>query len=78
MGNHDYGPNDPYAFCPWKINLDKAGNALTNCAPEKYKMQDYAYYYRFDELSFEFIGLDANYVDCPGGIGGDGKSSYFS
>lgn len=38
MGNHDYGPTDPYAMCPWEINLDRAGNQLPNCAPEKYKL----------------------------------------
>ena len=49
-----------------------------NCAPEKYHMQDNAYFYRFDDLSLEFIAVDTNKVDCPHGIGGDGKSSYFA
>jgi hypothetical protein len=26
MGNHDYGPHDYYAMCPWKIGLTHAGN----------------------------------------------------
>ncbi len=79
MGNHDYGPVDYYSMCPWKLHgLTHAGNQKTNCAPEKYHMQDLAYYYRFDELKFEFIGVDTNKVDCPHGIGGDGKSSYFT
>jgi len=77
MGNHDYGGHDPYSMCPWKLNLTHSGNQKRNCAPPKYYMPDNSYFYRFDELSFEFLGLDTNSVDCPNGIGGNGASGNF-
>jgi len=41
-------------------------------------MQDLSYFYRFDELSFEYIALDTSVRACPGAIGGDGKDYYFT
>ena len=41
-------------------------------------MPDNTYYYRFDELKFEFIGMDTSSTHCPHAIGGDGRSSYFN
>ena len=40
-------------------------------------MPDNSYFYRIDELDFEFIGMDTSAVDCPGGIGGGGAESNF-
>ena len=77
MGNHDHGERDPYSMCPWKIGLLHAGNQKRNCAPPKYYMPDSSYFYRIDEIDFEFIGMDTSAVDCPGGIGGGGSPSNF-
>ncbi len=38
-----------------------------------YYMPDNSYFYRIDELDFEFIGMDTSVVDCPEGIGGAGS-----
>lgn len=65
-------------MCPWAINKTRHANQFTGCAPPKYYMQDYSYFYRFDELSLEFIGVDTTARDCPGGIGGDGQDKYFT
>merc|ERR1719321_1212601 len=73
MGNHDYGDDDPYAFCPdvyplatfegqeygcQQFNRDR--NPSRPNGTELYWMPDYNFHYEIPEADVEFIFVDKN------------------
>ena len=58
---------DPTTKIPYggnQLNKDKMG-----CNPTNYYLPDYGYYYRIDELEFEWIGLEESVSICPSDFG---------
>lgn len=73
-GNHDYGDDDPYAFCPHSRPLSSLGgqdygsqqfNADRNPTrplwTSKYWYPDYNYHYSIPEADLEFVLMDTNF-----------------
>eukprot|EP00931_Biecheleriopsis_adriatica_P053086 TRINITY_DN3100_c0_g1_i1.p1 TRINITY_DN3100_c0_g1~~TRINITY_DN3100_c0_g1_i1.p1 ORF type:complete len:623 (-),score=92.88 TRINITY_DN3100_c0_g1_i1:341-2209(-) len=84
LGNHDYGDNDPYAFCPHhnprgtidgqaysshQLNRDR--NPTRPEGTEHYWFPDYNFHYEIPEASLEFISLDTNYNNVVCNLGPD-------
>jgi len=86
LGNHDYGDNDPYAFCPHhsprgeigsqaysshQLNRDR--NPTRPEGTEHYWFPDYNFHYEIPEASLEFISLDTNYANVVNNLGPDSE-----
>lgn len=82
LGNHDYGDNDPYAFCPHhnprgtidgqaysshQLNRDR--NPTRPEGTEHYWFPDYNFHYEIPEASLEFISLDTNHANVVNNLG---------
>lgn len=83
-GNHDFGNNDPHAFCPHlyprkilhgqpysshQLNRDKFPDRPH--FTEKYWLPDYNYHYELPAADLEVIVVDTNGKVTPDIIGGD-------
>jgi hypothetical protein len=73
LGNHDFGDNDPYAYCPHvkplatyegqpygcqQFNRDR--NPMRPAGTAAYWMPDYNFHYEIPEADLEFIFVDTN------------------
>lgn len=82
MGNHDYGDNDPYAFCPetqplasingqayasHQMNRDR--NPTRPAEAWMYWFPDYNYHYEIPEADVEIIAVDTNYQNVVHHLG---------
>lgn len=82
LGNHDYGDNDPYAFCPHhnprgeidgqaysshQLNRDR--NPTRPEGTEHYWFPDYNFHYEIPQASLEFISLDTNHANVVNNLG---------
>jgi len=85
LGNHDFGDDDPFAFCPYAQAQAMAtfagqsyGSAQLNADknPERpantdsFWLPDYNYHYAIPEADLEVIAIDTNF-QALGGLGGD-------
>jgi len=86
LGNHDYGDNDPYAFCSrhsprgeidgqayssHQLNRDR--NPTRPEGTDHYWFPDYNFHYEIPEASLEFISLDTNYANVVNNLGPDSE-----
>eukprot|EP00928_Gymnodinium_smaydae_P011736 TRINITY_DN14300_c0_g5_i1.p1 TRINITY_DN14300_c0_g5~~TRINITY_DN14300_c0_g5_i1.p1 ORF type:complete len:662 (-),score=132.00 TRINITY_DN14300_c0_g5_i1:191-2176(-) len=82
MGNHDYGDNDPYAFCPEKApkaeiagqpyagqQLNRDRNPSRPAGTESFWLPDYNYHYEIKEVGLELILVDTNYQNVVHNLG---------
>lgn len=74
LGNHDYGDNDPYAFCPdanpsqWIFDGQAYGSKQLNAdrnptrpeGTESFWIPDYNFHYEIPGVDLEFIFVDTN------------------
>eukprot|EP00928_Gymnodinium_smaydae_P020152 TRINITY_DN1778_c1_g1_i1.p1 TRINITY_DN1778_c1_g1~~TRINITY_DN1778_c1_g1_i1.p1 ORF type:complete len:804 (-),score=192.41 TRINITY_DN1778_c1_g1_i1:177-2480(-) len=82
LGNHDYGDNDAYAFCPHvapkamidgqpyasqQFNADR--NPTRPAGTDLYWFPDYNFHYELPEADLEFIFVDKNYQNVVHHLG---------
>eukprot|EP00928_Gymnodinium_smaydae_P005125 TRINITY_DN11760_c0_g2_i1.p1 TRINITY_DN11760_c0_g2~~TRINITY_DN11760_c0_g2_i1.p1 ORF type:complete len:712 (+),score=109.53 TRINITY_DN11760_c0_g2_i1:128-2137(+) len=82
LGNHDYGDNDPYAFCPHvspkaeidgqpyasqQFNADR--NPTRPSGTDLYWFPDYNFHYEVPEADLEIILVDKNYHNVVNNLG---------
>jgi len=87
LGNHDYGDDDPYAFCPFaqvaamaSVAGQTYGSAQLNADKNparppntrNFWLPDYNYHYEILEADLEIIAIDTNF-QALGGLGGDDR-----
>lgn len=85
LGNHDYGNDDPYAFCPYAQaqamasfdgqlygsgQMNADKNPTRPSDTEHYWLPDYNYHYEIPEADLEVIAIDTN-SNGLGDLGGD-------
>ena len=61
----------------YKCNQLNSDKHLINTRPKNtinYHFPDFCYHYTIKDLDFELIALSGDYLDSPGGIGGDGPN----
>jgi len=89
MGNHDYGDNDPYGFCPDRapdhIKRIHEGQAYahsqlnrdrSSVRPQNYDhywFPDLNFHYEIPEADVEFISLDTNFDNVVNHLGADAQ-----
>jgi hypothetical protein len=64
-------PNTAQAYGSNQLNSDKGGFSGTGIF-KNYYMPDFSYHFAIPSLNFEYIAMEANYLDGPHDIGGDG------
>lgn len=87
LGNHDYGNDDPYAFCPraqvqamasmqgqayGSMQFNADKNPWRPRGTEHFWLPDYNYHYEIPQVDLEVIALDTN-IHFLSSLGGDGQ-----